>query len=147
MNKTQARNHIENYLNGVISDLEVSLSQKQQGADIDESDVIDQEDLSHGDESDGMVKRLKQQVLDAKSYLAHFNELGEEPKDVVLEGALVKTEDMYFYVGASTKIMDIAGEKLVGLSIDSPLFKELFEKQAGFKFMMGNKPQSILEIS
>jgi len=64
----------------------------------------------------------------------HFQKTPIIKVNKVQEGALIKIKDYLLYIGASTPIILIKNQSVIGISIASPIYKELANQKVGFQF-------------
>lgn len=131
----------------VISDLKKATKVYRKASDIDEDDTLDPEDYSHQTEAKEMQLRLENKLIRENNALELLKKYKSESCNDVQLGALVETDDYYFYVGVATHPVAYKGKKVMGVSEKAPLMAELRNKKVGDKVTIGNKTHTIQSIS
>ncbi len=91
--------------------------------------------------------------MNAKQMVAFQNELNQlqklsqlHPSKTVSSGALVQTEQGYFFIAAAIGSISVNEVKIMVLSPETPLSKALWGKKAGDFYELNGKKQKILKI-
>ncbi len=89
------------------------------------------------------VQRQLNETLNQQSFL---QKLSAETCEKVQNGALVKTDKGLFYVSASVGEIAFEDKKIMTISGESPLAKEMFGKKESETFIMNTVTQTIEKI-
>lgn len=130
-----------------IGELKEKISAAHSGADIDESDTIDPEDLSHQTESIELKNLFQQQLVKAENELDSLKKIDFSKKETAVPGALISTENFHFFLGFATVPFDFEGKRIVGVSVESPIYPEIKGKRTGDTFSYSEKKYTIIEIN
>jgi len=138
MKKEDVIEHIANYLDTLLEELNVELASKLEGANIQCSDVNDIDSHAHQfqviKEEQGVKDRIDAVLKDRE----YFQKIQIVRTNKVQEGALLKIKDYYLYIGVPTPAITIQNKKVVGISIVAPIYKSLANKKVGFKFKIND---------
>lgn len=130
-----------------IDEIKEKIAAARSGADIDESDTIDPEDLSHQTESIELKNLFQQQLIKAENDLDVLKKIDFSAKDSAIPGALISTENFHFFLGYASVPFDFEGKRIVGVSVESPIYPEIKGKKAGDTFSFSEKNYTIIEIN
>lgn len=147
MNKQLLFQHLIKSQEEIIQDLHEKINSTNGMVDIDETDTIDPEDLSHQSESGEMKQLFEQKLLRAELELDALRKMNIEPKNSVSMGAYVSTEKFNFFVGHATMPFDFEGKHIVGISLESPIFPVMNGLNEGDKFAHAGNEYKIIEIN
>lgn len=147
MNKQLLHQHFIQSQEEIIHDLREKITFSNGMVDIDETDTIDPEDLSHQTEAGEMKLLFEKQLFRAEDELEHLKNLNIEKKKFVEAGAYVSTEKFHFFVGHATMPFDFEGKHIIGISVDSPIFLTMKGKHSGDSFSHAGNEYTILDIS
>ncbi len=89
------------------------------------------------------VQRQLNETLNQQSFL---QKLSTETCEKVQNGALVKTDKGLFYISASVGEIAFEDKKIMTISGESPLAKEMFGKKESETFIMNTVTQTIEKI-
>lgn len=89
------------------------------------------------------VQRQLNETLNQQSFL---QKLSAETCSKVQNGALVKTDKGLFYISASLGEITFENQKIMTISSESPLAKEMFGKKESETFIMNKVSQTIEKI-
>ncbi|MCY0976600.1 hypothetical protein PGH12_05480 [Chryseobacterium wangxinyae] len=89
------------------------------------------------------VQRQLNETLNQQSFL---QKLSAETCEKVQNGALVKTDKGLFYISASVGEIAFEDKKIMTISGESPLAKEMFGKKESETFIMSTVTQTIEKI-
>lgn len=146
MNKENLKNRLLDLQHTTISDLSEKISTTHSMVDVDETDTIDPEDLSHQVESSVTENLFKQQLQKARLDLDLLDHIDFSKKVKVEPGAFVQTEKFNFIVACATTPFDHEGKHIIGISIESPIFKEMKDREVGESFTISGNSYTILSI-
>jgi len=146
INKFELQNILINNQNEIIKTLQEKISAIQSEIDLDESDTIDPEDLSHQSEAVELKNLYLAKLLKAQKDLNELTKLDVSGKNIAEAGALVSTENFNFLLGFPTIPFNYCGRKIVGVSVDSPIYPQILGKRVGDDFSFSNNNYKILEI-
>lgn len=146
MNKQALKEKLIELQHESIASLEEKITTTHSMVDVDESDTIDPEDLSHQTESGESEQLFRQQLIKARIDLSTFEQLDMSPKSKVEAGAFVVTETFNFIVGCATTPFDFEGQHIIGISPEAPIFREMKDLHAGDTFTVSGNAYTIKEI-
>jgi len=89
------------------------------------------------------IQRQLNEVLNQQGFL---QKLSTETCSKVQNGALVKTDKGLFYISASVGEIIIENKKIMTISSESPLAKEMFGKKESETFIINKVSQTIEKI-
>ncbi len=147
MNKQLLHQHLIKSQEEIIHDLREKIASSNGMVDIDETDTIDPEDLSHQTESGEMKQLFEKKLFRAEVELSQLKNLNVDQKSLVEAGAFVATEKFHFFVGHATMPFDFEGKHIIGISVDSPIFPTMKGKGKGDSFSHAGNDYKILEIN
>ena len=147
MNKQLLHQHLIKSQEEIIHDLREKIASSNGMVDIDETDTIDPEDLSHQTESGEMKQLFEKKLFRAEVKLSQLKNLNVDQKSLVEAGAFVATEKFHFFVGHATMPFDFEGKHIIGISVDSPIFPTMKGKGNGDSFSHAGNDYKILEIN
>ena len=146
MNKEKLQHTLITIQQKAVLDIKERISSSQSMVDIDETDTVDPEDLSHQSESAEMRNLFQVQLRKAEEDLGTLMNLDFSEKDTVAPGALVRTEKFNFLIGHTSVPFDFEGYHIVGVSVDSPIYPEMKGKRKGDSFSYSGNSYIIQEI-
>lgn len=129
-----------------IEKLKEKISASHSGADIDEDQTIDPEDLSHQSELLNLENVFILQLNKAENDLGVLSKIDFSEKSCAEPGALITTENFHFFLGHAVIPFDFEGKHIVGVSIDSPIYPEMKGKKIGESFSYSQKTYTIIDI-
>jgi transcription elongation GreA/GreB family factor len=92
------------------------------------------------------INNLQRQLNETLNQQNTIQKITSEQSLKVQNGALVKTDKGLFYISASLGEIVFENQKIMTVSVESPLVKAMYGKKAGEKFMINNITQSIETI-
>ncbi|WP_449401216.1 hypothetical protein [Chryseobacterium wanjuense] len=92
------------------------------------------------------INNLQRQLNEALNQQALIQKITSEPSPKVQNGALVKTNKGLFYIAASIGEIVVDNQKIMTVSIESPLVKAMNGLRKGQFFSINNIKQTIEEI-
>lgn len=92
------------------------------------------------------INNLQRQLNEVLNQQAVLQKITSDPLEKVQNGALVKTNKGMFYVAASMGEIIVDNQKIMTVSAESPLVKEMFGKKMGDNFTINNINQAIENI-
>lgn len=131
---------------GVIERIEDKISTDHSMVDVDESDTIDPEDLSHQAESSETKQLFTRQLLKAEEDLRILEKIDFSIKHKAMPGSLVQTDKFNFIVASATTPFDYNGLHITGISIESPIYKQMKDLSAGESFTLSGHEYQIKAI-
>lgn len=147
MSRAEIINKIIEEQNKIIDNLQNSADEYRNGADLDETDTSDPDDLSRQTESKDMQLRVENLLAKEKNDLDFLlSEKGESHTEAEL-GALIETDENYFFMSVAIPAFTFKGKEVYCVSPEAPLFAELKDKKVGDTFKLGDKTQTIKKIS
>lgn len=146
MNKVKLQEKIIEIQTLIVSELKEKIDSSLSMIDIDETDTIDPEDLSHQSESLDMKNLFEQKLNKAQIELDTLLHMDFSEKKEAIPGALVTTENFHFLIGFATIPFEFDGKRIVGVSIDSPIYPEIKGKVVGDRFSYSENNYKILAI-
>ena len=78
--------------------------------------------------------------------LQHINILKFRASDELQEGAIVETEEVFYFIGFTFAPIASKAKNILGVSLDAPVFQENEGKKKGDDLILGNTKQKILNI-
>ena len=97
-----------------------------------------------------MVRRMSRKADSIDDLADNIESLraldGEDEASVVDYGALVETNHGLYLVCAASPMMEMDGKSLIGISTDSPFYKEMHEKVQGDSFTVNEMDHEILHV-
>ncbi|KXH85303.1 GreA/GreB family elongation factor [Chryseobacterium kwangjuense] len=92
------------------------------------------------------INNLQRQLNESLNQLSVIRKISAEPSDKVQTGALVKTDKGLFYVTVSAGEIISGSQKIMTVSVESPLVKAMLGKKSGEEFLINNIHQKITDI-
>ncbi|PJJ67665.1 hypothetical protein [Chryseobacterium geocarposphaerae] len=92
------------------------------------------------------INNLQRQLNETLSQQAVLQKITSEPSLKVQNGALVKTDKGLFYVSVSVGEIIFNDQKIMTVSVESPLIKAMSGKTKDDQFMINTMLQTIEEI-
>jgi hypothetical protein len=146
MNKVILKNRLIEIQKTIINEINEKIVTTHSMVDVDESDTIDPEDLSHQTESMLTEQLFKVKLQKAENDLHLLDQISFDIKTKVEPGAFVKTEMFHFVVATATVPFDLEGIHVIGISSESPIYLEMKGLEKGDIFNFSDKSYTILEI-
>ena len=146
MNKVRLKDRLIEIQKTIINEIIEKIVTTHSMVDVDESDTIDPEDLSHQTESMLTEQLFRVKLQKAENDLNLLEQLSFDIKSKVEPGAFIKTEMFHFVVATATIPFDLDGMHVIGLSSESPIYLEMKGLQKGDDFNFSGKSYTILEI-
>lgn len=146
MNKVILKDRLIEIQKTIINEIKEKIVTTHSMVDVDESDTIDPEDLSHQTESMLTEQLFKVKLQKAENDLRVLEQINFEGKTKVEPGAFIKTEMFHFVIATATVPFDLAGKHVIGISSDSPIYAEMKGLGKGDNFNFSDKSYTILEI-
>jgi hypothetical protein len=147
MNKVTLKDRLIEIQKTIINEINEKIVTTHSMVDVDESDTIDSEDLSHQTESMLTEQLFKVKLQKAENDLQLLHKINFDVKTKVEPGALVKTEMFHFIVAMATVPFDLDGIHIIGISSESPIYSEMKGLEKGESFNFTDKSYTILEIN
>ncbi len=130
----------------LILELKENVKSAHSAVDIDESDTIDPEDLSHQFEGGEMEHLFEEQLRRAEEDLLHLKQIDISPKESVQSGSVVFTQTFNFIIGIPSMPFQFDKKQFVGVSTESAIFIQMKGKQQGDVFTHASNSYTIKEI-
>lgn len=92
------------------------------------------------------INNLQRQLNEANNQQTALQKINADPCTKVQNGALVKTDRGLFYISASVGEIIYDNQKIMTVSIESPLAKSMSALNKGQNFSLNNNSQTIIEI-
>lgn len=92
------------------------------------------------------INNLQRQLNETLNQQAVLQKITSEPSLKVQNGALVKTDKGLFYVSVSVGEIIFNDQKIITVSVESPLIKAMSGKTKGDQFIINTMQQTIEEI-
>lgn len=146
IDKEQLKQKLISLQNALITSIEDKISTTQSMVDVDESDTIDTEDLSHQAESAETKHLFVRQLLKAEEDLRTLKKIDFSDKQKAMPGALVQTDKFNFIVASATTPFDYNGMHITGISIESPIYKQMKDLASGERFTLSGHEYRIKAI-
>lgn len=128
---------------------ELKQTQKDLQEDIKaRDDSLDLQDHSVVDELSSNVERENQQISHAQYELQRLHEVHKNQKLEAIDfGAVVKTDNLNFFIAVPISRMECEGKRYVGISVDAPIYKVMKGKKKGESFEFNSQAYHIQDIS
>jgi hypothetical protein len=146
MNKEALFQEMKEQKNRLILELKENVKSAKNMVDLDESDTIDPEDLSHQFEGGEIQHLFEEQLFRAEEDLLNLKHIDFSHKDRVQPGAVVYTETFNFIIGIPSMPFQFNDKQYVGISTESAIFNQMKGKQKGDVFTHASKSYRINEI-
>lgn len=146
MTKNEILTLVEKKLQSNQEELQRSLADYEDAANMDEGDTLDPEDFSRQAEFKEMQLRMKVQLDQIDAQLARLGELMSKKTSSIEPGAIIETKHNLFYIGISFSGIPVDGKELLGISTETPVYAVLKGKKEGDTFKMGKEEYSIIGI-
>lgn len=131
----------------LVQEIEEKLQTIHTMVDIDEDDVIDPEDRSHQSESAELENITAEHLLKAKVDLFVLEKINDHVCEKIEPGAFVRTNRGSFFIGFSTAPFVYENEKIIAISVVSPIYDTMKNLRAGDRFTFNNEAYTIFEIN
>ncbi|SDI57609.1 hypothetical protein SAMN05421846_1101 [Chryseobacterium taeanense] len=92
------------------------------------------------------INNLQRQLNEATNQQTALQKINADPCTKVQNGALVKTDRGLFYISASVGEIIYDNQKIMTVSLESPLVKSMSALSKGQNFSLNNNSQTIIEI-
>ncbi len=92
------------------------------------------------------INNLQRQLNEALNQQTLIQKITSEPSPKVQNGALVKTDKGLFYIAASIGEIVVDNQRIMTVSVESPLVKTMMGLQSGKNFSINHINQIIEEI-
>ena len=92
------------------------------------------------------INRLQNQQQVFLQQKRIISKISDKPSDKAEVGAIVQTDKGWFYIGVSLGEVVFNQQKIICISSDSPLVKEMVNKKMGEFFSINNIKQTIITI-
>ncbi len=131
----------------VISNLQNSVNLYKKESDKDEDDTSDPDDYARQTEAKDMQLRFEKMLSKEKADLNFV--LGEKDKNyaVAEHGALVETENNYFFLGVALPAFKYNDKDVYCISPEAPIYAKIRGKKQGDSLQMGDRTLEIIGIS
>jgi len=146
MDKEKLKNKLIEIQTTVVNEINEKIATTHSMVDIDETDTIDPEDLSHQTESLLTEQLFRIKLQKAENDLNLLEQINFDLKTEVEPGALIKTEMFHFAIATATVPFDLEGVHVIGISSESPIYSVMKGLKKGDKFNFSDKSYAILEI-
>ena len=146
MNKQKLQVQLLEKQRQIIGEIKEKILATMIAANLDESDTIDPEDLSHQSEENTLNLLFQQQLTQAEKEMQMLEKIDFSAKKIAELGALVETDDVCFFVGYPVIPFDFEGKRIVGVSATSPIMSAMNKKKSGDTFIHGEKEYKINTI-
>jgi len=91
---------------------------------------------------------MQQKAISLKAQIALINNYkSAKPTTIVDPGSLVFVQDQVFYVSTSIESFDYKGHKVICISVETPIYKEMKGLTAGDTFECKGKSYTITKIA
>ena len=130
----------------LIRDFQERIECSNTMSDLDETDTLDPEDFSHQTEAGELKTVFEQKLSKAQADLEVLRKIDFSKKNIAESGALITTEKFHFFLGVATIPFDFENKKIVGISIDSPIYSFMKGKAKGDRFSYSSNNYQILNI-
>ena len=131
----------------IIESLENSVERYKIASDLEENSSSDPEDLSHQAEAKDMQLRYEKMLRIEQQNLDLVEKQIDETHEEIEDGAIIKTDENYLFVGISVPAFKYEGKDVISFSDEAPIFAEVKDKKVGDKLKFGDKNLEILSIN
>jgi hypothetical protein len=120
----------------------------KEGTDRINEDGVDEQAQSHLEEGSVTIERLNKQLALASDKMAALLRIQKENPihRYVSPGAIVKTSNGVFFVVSNIEKLEVEKTEVLGLSVQSPLYKAIEGKTKGEEISFHNKNYKILDV-
>lgn len=147
MKREEILNKIIEEQQRVIDNLKKSVERYKTASDLDEDDTSDPDDLARQTEAKDMQLRFEKMLKKEQQDMAFVqSERGKSYKEAEL-GALIETDQNYFFLAVSLPKFEIGGKEVFCISVEAPIYNQLIGKKVGDQVQIGDNIYSILSIS
>ncbi|MDO5654815.1 MAG: hypothetical protein Q4G27_01600 [Flavobacteriaceae bacterium] len=130
----------------LVNNLKKSLATYESATDLDEESTIDLDDQSHQADLQDLKMEMNQKLRMEENDLVHIKSLRTREADQIQEGALVETENAFYFVGFAFAPIEYEGKKILGVSLHAPAFAANEGKTKGDEMVLGENKQKIKNI-
>lgn len=130
----------------VISNLQETISNYENAADIDEDSTIDTDDLSQQAQSKDMQMRFESLLKDAKNDLIYLKNIIAEQHTQIEKGSIVETDKNILFIGISVPKFRFQDNEVISFSDEAPVFEDIKDKKQGDDMKIGNLSLKIRTI-
>lgn len=142
MNKEEILNHIKVRVAEKVQQLERLIAETRSSNNDTKSSMGDKYETGR-EMLQQEINHLQRQLNEALNQQMVLQKITVEPSFKVQNGALVKTNKGMFYISASVGEIVSENQKIMTVSVESPLVKTMFGKELGAQFVMNNLQQTI----
>lgn len=129
-----------------IKELEIAYKRQMEDADLDETNTIDDDDYSQQSAGMDLVSFYQDQRQIAERNIANLKQYQFMSNNKVGEGALVTTNDKKYLFGAPFKNLKYGDTEVIGISVDSPAYKNNEGKVVDQMLKLGEHEKQIQSI-
>ncbi|MBK1897565.1 hypothetical protein [Chryseobacterium paridis] len=145
MNKEEILNIIKTKLSERIQKFENLIAETRAANNETKSSMGDKYETSR-EMVQQEINNLQRQLNETLNQQVLVQKISPEKSSKVQNGALVKTDKGLFYIAASIGEIVFENQKVMTVSVESPLVKAMFGKKIAEKFMINNNHQTIENI-
>lgn len=146
MNKKEILKKIAEEQGKIVQNLQESVSRYKSASDIDEDDTLDPDDYARQTEAKDMQLRFEQMLNTARQNLQFIEAEGEATHSQAEEGAIVETDDHFFFLGANVPHFALEGKEVYCVTRETPVYKNIIGKSVGDQVQIGNQTAKITHI-
>jgi hypothetical protein len=146
MNKAVLQDKLVEIHRTIIGEIKEKIAASHNAIDIDESDTIDPEDLSHQSEEATLKLLYQKQLKQAEKEIQSIQKIDFSTKNKVEPGAFVETDALCFFIGSPVLPFEFEGKRVIGISVDSPIMHEITGKGMHDSFSYNDKMYAIKAI-
>ena len=147
MERIEILNKIIKEQKKIIESLENSVERYKIASDLEENSSSDPEDLSHQAEAKDMQLRYEKMLRIEQQNLDLVEKQIDETHEEIEDGAIIKTDENYLFVGISVPSFEYEGKDVISFSDDAPIFKNIKDKKIGDKITIGDQEMEIKSIN
>jgi hypothetical protein len=100
-------------------------------ARLDRSEPIENDEQAQAEFARDLSEAFDQPVHAHADKIAKLQQIDFDPKDKVVEGAIIRLMERFFVVAVATDRFVCDGNDLIGVSMQAPLFQAIAGKSAG----------------
>lgn len=146
MNRKEVILAVKKELEKSITQLEHSVKRYKTASDMDEDNTLDPEDYSHQGEAKDMQLRFETRLYETRQQYTKLLNFMEQPHIDVEPGALIETDQGYFFIGLALPSFIADGKEVICVSEKAPLYQDLKNCKSGDVVSVGQKSYTIISV-
>ncbi|MBV7441480.1 hypothetical protein KRX57_08595 [Weeksellaceae bacterium TAE3-ERU29] len=130
----------------LIKNLEKSLELFNSTSDLDEESTIDLDDKSHQVNAQDRYNQTLKKLNMEKDDLVNIHAFANNDCSEIKEGAIVETEEDYFFFGYAFQPIAFNDKKILGVAPNAQAYQVNLNKKVGDKLELVNKELEIKKV-